>query len=213
MILQVLCKKVRTLNTSVEEHGTMSEIAGSESVCPSSCSLGASHFTVLETLDSITATMAVEVGRYFLGIIDRADNGTPVITTRTVSSESGDILSHLIHVLQVTEEEITYQFATLAQLASFALHVFLVFLGPVLHVLDLNPTCLTAVLHELLEISLNLVRSIKCSVTILGEQSQTGRTAEILQADIRCTLIQTQLCVVLSPERPVSCPFLRCYIA
>ena len=213
MILQVLRKEVRTLNTCVEEHRAMSEIAGSESVCPSSCSLGASHFSVLETLDRITATMTVEVGRYFLGIIDRADNGTSVITARTVSSELGDILSHLIDVLQVTEEEVTYQFATIIQFASFALHVLLVFLGPVLHVLDLNPTSLTAVLHELLEISLNLVRSIKCSVTILGEQSQACRTAEILQADIRCTLIQSQLRIVLCPECPVSCSFLRCDVA
>ena len=169
MILQVLHKKICTLNTGIEEHRTMSQIASRKSVSPSCSRLAASHFSVLETLDGITASMAVEVSRYLLRIIDRTDDRAVTVSARTIGSESGDILSHLIDVRQISEEEVTKGSTALVNLASFALHIFFVLLGPVLHVLDLNPTGFAAVLHKLLEISLYLVRSIKCSVTVLGK--------------------------------------------
>ena len=157
--------------------------------------------------------MAVEVGRYLLRIIHRTDDRAVAVTARTVGSESGDILSHLVHVLQITEEEVTQGSTALAELATLSTNVLLILLSPVLHVLNLNPASFTAILHELLEISLNLVAHIKRSVAILGKQAQASRTAQILETDSRCTLIQAQLRIILRPQSTVSCTLLGSHVA
>ncbi len=128
--------------------------------------------------------MSVEVGRYLLSIISRANHRTSEITTSAIGGESRDIFSHLVQVLQIAKEEITYHLAATLHLATLTLHILLILLLPFLHVLNLHPASLTAVLHKLLEVSLNLVVHIQGAVAILGKQSETCRALQILHADV-----------------------------
>ena len=45
------------MNTGIEEHRTMSEIASRKTISPSSLLLCPAHFSVLETLDGIAASI------------------------------------------------------------------------------------------------------------------------------------------------------------
>ena len=78
----------------------------------------------------------------------------------------------------------------------------------VFHVLYLNPTCLTAVLHELLEVSLNLIGSVECAVSVLREQAEACHFLKITQLSVSDTLDKSYLRIILFESLGVCHTFL-----
>ena len=141
--------------------------------------------------------MAVEVGRYFLCVIHRTDNRTVTVSAGAIGSEASQVLCNLVDVLQVFEDSVVNALANLLNFLSFTFDVQLVFFGEVLHILNLNPTGFAAVLHKLLEISVQLIGSIKRTVAILGIKPEAASICKIFQLRISDSLNNTHLGIVL----------------
>ena len=153
--------------------------------------------------------MAVEVGRYFLGIIDRTDHRAVTVSASTIGSEASQVLSNLVDVLQIGKNGIIDPHTNLLNLVSLSLDMYLILLGKILHILNLNPTGFAAVLHKLLEVSVQFIVSIKSAVAILGIQTEAASISKVFQLGVSDTFNDTHLGIVLFKSLGIDKTFLR----